>query len=224
MSSNPFAVAAAQDPAVRLRAAIELSLLVSLTAVFFIYRGATDIAIQLALALPFIGFIVVGAGQTRTRVWGLHETPDTVRRNRAIKTISAVTIPAVVACLGWAAVFDNRIANPTMLYAFALYLPWALAQEFIFQFYLLGRLRALLPHTMPVVVAMLNGLAYGLVHMPDARLMLATAFAGTFWSYSYMRDRHIVPIAVSHALLGVTFYYWVIGVDLFQVMATRFGG
>ena len=109
-----------------------------------------------------------------------------------------------------------------MIYALVLYLPWALAQQFIFQFYFLGRLRAVMPTTTPVVVAMLNGLAYGLVHLPDVWLSLGTSMAGMVWSYCYLRDRSILPIVVSHAILGVAFYYWVFGCDLFNVVVSQF--
>jgi hypothetical protein len=52
---------------------------------------------------------------------------------------------------------------------------------------------------------------------------VVTIIGGMFWSYSYHRDRYVLPIAVSHAVLGTTFYYWVLGKDLMEEMVRRFG-
>jgi membrane protease YdiL (CAAX protease family) len=46
-------------------------------------------------------------------------------------------------------------------------------------------------------------------------VVVVTIIGGMFWSYSYHRDRYVIPIAISHALLATTFYYWLYGRDLF---------
>ena len=61
---------------------------------------------------------------------------------------------------------------------------------------------------------MLTGVTYSLVHLPDLRVTAVTAVAGVFWCWAYDRYRSILPLAVSHALLGSTFYYWVYGKEL----------
>ena len=105
----------------------------------------------------------------------------------------------------------RRVGNSRLLVALALYLPWALLQQALFQFYLLGRLRTLLPASVAVTV---TGVAYALVHLPDIGVAAASAIAGVFWSYVYCCYRVLSPLALSHALLGSTFYYWVYGRDL----------
>jgi membrane protease YdiL (CAAX protease family) len=108
------------------------------------------------------------------------------------------------------------------LLAVVLYIPWAMLQQTLFQFYLLGRLRALLPFASPLFLSIVNGIAYGLVHFEtnvwSIGVTVVTIIGGIFWSYSYHRDRYVLPIAVSHALLGSTFYYWVYGRDLIDEM------
>jgi membrane protease YdiL (CAAX protease family) len=116
---------------------------------------------------------------------------------------------------GWPGV-ASRILNWHSLVAFACYLPWALAQQTLFQFYLLGRLLALFPKTVPFVSIAITGLAYSLVHLPDIWSTLVTAGAGVVWSWLYCRYRVLLPLAASHAALGTTFYYWVCGRDLFD--------
>jgi len=43
-----------------------------------------------------------------------------------------------------------------------------------------------------------------------------TIVAGSAWSWYYLRDRSLLPIAFSHAVLGATSFYWVRGQDLVQ--------
>jgi hypothetical protein len=47
----------------------------------------------------------------------------------------------------------------------------------------------------------------------DLKTLFVTA-GGTLWSVLYFRYRQLWPLAVSHALVGTTFYYWVYGHDL----------
>jgi hypothetical protein len=79
-----------------------------------------------------------------------------------------------------------RFLNYHLPVAFFLYLPWALLQQFLFQFYLLGRLLTLFPAPLSVVA---TGMAYSFVHLPDIGVTLAAAVAGIFWTFLYRRLR-----------------------------------
>ncbi len=105
----------------------------------------------------------------------------------------------------------GRLGNWHLLPAIILYLPWAWLQQFVFQFYLLGRLL----HVVPVVAAVaLTAAAFSAVHFPRYPVMAATAVAGLVWVSSYRRHRRLAPVAVSHAILGPLLHYWVLGRDL----------
>lgn len=69
---------------------------------------------------------------------------------------------------------------------------------------LLGRLLILLPAPGAVVA---TGMAYSLVHLPEVGLALASAPAGIFWTFLDFRDRLLIPLGLSHALLASTYYY-----------------
>ena len=60
----------------------------------------------------------------------------------------------------------------------------------------------------------LTGVAYGAVHLPDRELALLTSVAGTLWCHCYQRDRAVLPVALSHAVLGTTYFAWVRGREL----------
>jgi len=112
-----------------------------------------------------------------------------------------------------------RVGIWRILLAVAFYLPWALLQQTLFQFYLFGRLLTLLP---PRLAVTCTALAYGLVHLPDPVLSTCAAMAGIFWSCVYNRHRRLLPLAFSHACLGGAFHYWVYGLDLAREWQTLF--
>ena len=54
------------------------------------------------------------------------------------------------------------------------------------------------------------------MHFPRWPVMAVTLVAGTAWALIYYRWRSLVPLAVSHALLGTALHYWVFGNDLLE--------
>jgi len=50
--------------------------------------------------------------------------------------------------------------------------------------------------------------------LPHLEITVVTSLAGIFWSYLYYTFRVLSPLALSHAILGSTFYYWIYGEDL----------
>ncbi len=198
---------------IRLRLTAELVTLAALTPLFLLF-APRDSRVYAAAALLFLVLLGLGARETRDRIWGPPADPRPVRLRRSALTMVVFTAPAAASFLIWGLLSGNPILQPNLLLALGLYLIWALVQQVIFQFYLLGRLRALMPSTSPVALATINGLAYGLVHQPFSVITLATMLVGTAWSYTYFRDRLLMPIAASHAILGTTLYYWAFGRDL----------
>ncbi len=115
--------------------------------------------------------------------------------------------------LGWAGV-SRRLFDWRMLVVFAVYTLWALMQQTLLQFYLLGRLLVLFPNRKQMWPIAITGLCFSLVHLPDLATASVTAVAGVVWTLIYYRYRCLMPLAISHAALGTAFYYWVCGHDL----------
>jgi membrane protease YdiL (CAAX protease family) len=218
-------------PSLRARIAVELGVLTVATTVFLFFAPRNNI---LFVGMALIGFALIGfnAQETRERIWGPPDSPEFDRLRRCFINMTLLTLPAALICLfgGIAARqfgapwIDNPppILGVNFLIALALYLPWALLQQTLFQFYLLGRLRALFPYASPMLLSVFNGIAYGMVHAPNWDVVLVTILGGIFWSYSYHRDRYVLPIAISHAVLGSTYYYWLTGRDLIGEMKNQF--
>ena len=216
----------AMEQDLKRRLLIELLVLGVLTLIFLFVFPQRAVYIDGLLAVLALALIGLNARFTKNSVWAQFPPMSDLwtRARRSYALAGAFTIPVILvfAVTGFALGYREfgwegawvRVANWHILVAFLLYLPWALLQQFLFQFYLLGRLLTLLPPSMAVIA---TGLAYSLVHLPEVGVALATAPAGIFWTFLYYRDRLLLPLGLSHALLASTFYYWVYGQDLFMV-------
>ncbi|MCG6980302.1 MAG: CPBP family intramembrane metalloprotease [Deltaproteobacteria bacterium] len=216
----------AMEQDLKRRLLIELLVLGVLTLIFLFAFPQRAIYIDGLLAVLALALIGLNARFTKNSVWAQFPPMSDLRTRarRSYALAGAFTIPAILVFavtgfalgyrqFGWEGAWA-RVSNWHILVAFLLYLPWALLQQFLFQFYLLGRLLTLLPASMAVIA---TGLAYSFVHLPEVGVVLATAPAGIFWTFLYYRDRLLLPLGLSHALLASTFYYWVYGQDLLMV-------
>ncbi len=203
--------------------AIELCLLAVLALAFLLVFPQRPIVVDVGLAVVAVTLLFFNIPYTSGVIW--RRFPATLnygaRLQKTILLVGPVTAIVVTGLLAAGVVLGyledglngavRRVVNWHMLAAFALYVPWALLQQTLFQFYLLGRLLTLFPATLAIPC---TGIIYALVHLPCVDVTLATAVAGVFWTYVYYRYRVLWPLAFSHALFGSTFYYWVNGRDL----------
>jgi membrane protease YdiL (CAAX protease family) len=216
----------------RRRIALELAVLALLTGLFLGFQPIRPMALEVGMALVGMGLVGLLARQTSEQLWGVSTSPDFERMRRCATAMILLTLPPVIGFGVYGAV-DAAVSAPEgsgfggVLEAIAtrlfrwhffvtllFYVPWALVQQMLFQFYLLARLRALLPYASPLFLACLNGFLYGAMHLPQWPVAIVTMVGGVVWSYSYHRDRYVWPIAVSHAVLASTFYYWACNSDL----------
>jgi len=166
------------------------------------------------------------------RIWGRAEGSW---RQRFTNGTAAVALPTLLVMgvfvvlglyLAWrigpfGEQIEVRFASWSILPALPLYFFSAFLQEAFFQWYLVGRLRVGFPNASQRVLAIVNGVFFGLVHIPmgDPILVLLTATGGAVWTEAYLRGRSLLPVAFSHVLLGATYFYWVRGEDkLFEVI------
>jgi membrane protease YdiL (CAAX protease family) len=176
--------------------------------------------LDFVLAAAAVALIVFSAARSR-RLWALARSVDPTGARGAWLAALGFTAVALVV-LAVVAVFTARAAgipaaerfgNWHMLATAALYLPWALLQQYIFQFYWFGRWLRLVPVALAVA---LTAVAFAAVHFPRWPVMAVTLIAGTAWALIYYRWRSLLPLAASHALLGTALHYWVFGNDLLE--------
>jgi hypothetical protein len=180
--------------------------------------------VDLALAAAAVALIAASAGRSR-RLWamapaaavGTHRDAWRVCALFTVAALVALAIAAIIAT-GTGTPWQQRFSNWHLLIAAALYFPWALLQQYIFQFYLLGRCLRLVATPLAIV---LTASAFAAVHFPRWPVMIVTLIAGTVWSVCYYRWRRLLPLALSHAVLGAALHYWVFGRDLLDAWLTR---
>jgi hypothetical protein len=201
-------------------AALELAAIGAAAIVFVATFQVRPPYLDFVLAAAAVALIVVSAARSR-RFWALARSVDPTGARGAWKATLVFTAVALIVLAAAAlltaraaeAPVAERFGNWHILLAAALYFPWALLQQYIFQFYWFGRWLTLVPVSVAVA---LTAVAFAAVHYPRWPVMLVTLVAGTAWALIYYRWRSLVPLAVSHALLGTALHYWVFGNDLLE--------
>jgi membrane protease YdiL (CAAX protease family) len=204
---------------------LELAVLVTAAVLFFAFFSARPGYVDPLLALLALALIAASSRRSRA-IW--QRTPAVAEPRKAagmawrealLFTAAALAVIAIIGAVsgyeaaGWRGAW-LRIGNWRVVLACLLYLPWALLQQFLLQFYLAGRLHALLPYRLAIAC---TALAFSAVHFPRVLVMALTVVAGVFWASNYRRYRRLLPLTVSHALLGSTVHYWILGRDLAQI-------
>lgn len=210
---------------VRAKVMVELAIVAFLTTGFLMLFPRRNPLLDVGLAGFALVCIVVSSRYTKRIIWANSPTPgseSSLKRSMTVcfwftvpPALLFLTIGGIIAYRmgGWPAV-GARIFNWRILVAFGCYLPWALMQQTLLQFYLLGRLLALFPKQLLLVPFMITGTCFGLVHLPDVWTALVTTAAGMVWSIIFYRYRRLLPLAFSHAVLGSAFFYGLFGHDL----------
>jgi membrane protease YdiL (CAAX protease family) len=214
----------------RAQLCIELLAIAVFAALYLgLLRTRTDY-LDAALGVTAVVLIGASAGRTR-RLWNeLPAVPLSYRERQrhafarvAVFTAAGVLLFLVIAVYlgyaqaGWPGA-AARVLNPHLLPALALYLLWGLLQQYVFEFYLLGRLLYLF--SPPVAIA-LTAIVFSAVHFPRFIVMAAVAAAALVWATLYRRYRALLPLAMSHAILASTLHYWVFARDLWADWIAR---
>ncbi len=93
------------------------------------------------------------------------------------------------------------IQRPIQLWRVGAYSVWAVEQEFILNSFLFLNLEQLAGTRRAIV---LSALIFAVAHIPNPLLMALTLLAGLVFCTAFARYRNIWPLAVAHALLGIT--------------------
>lgn len=197
---------------------LELAIIGALALLFVATVRVRPAYVDFSLAGAAVALIVLSARRSR-RLWALAPAPAAPGIRAAWQLAGGFTVLSLVVLASVGVVVAHVAGEPWqprfLNWHFALaapaYLLWALLQQYIFQFYLLGRLLQVVALKFAIPIA---ACAFAAVHFPRWPVMLAVLIAGSVWSLCYYRSRNLLPLAVSHALLGAALHYWVLGDDL----------
>lgn len=214
--SSARSSALAPEARLRRRVAAEL-LALSFGAALFLRFGPHDLFLYVGLASFAGAAVALSAKDTRERVWGPSAAPRADRLRRSAAHMALLTLPVAFVLLACGLYLHGpSVLRLETVFTLAFYLPWAFLQQALFQFYLLGRLRALFPLASPALLSAVDGLLYGTAHLPSGWLLAGlTVACGIIWSFCYHRDRVLLPLAVSHAVLGTAFFCWAMNGGVF---------
>jgi membrane protease YdiL (CAAX protease family) len=127
--------------------------------------------------------------------------------------VSAIAPPPVSLDIGSLAIHASR------------YTLWALLQQLILGPLLLARIHALNPDPWRAIAV--AAMIFSAFHFPNFALMQVTLLAGLVWGWLYLRYRAVLPLAISHGILGSLFEHLLpeylrwsgkVGIGYFQAM------
>lgn len=94
------------------------------------------------------------------------------------------------------------------IWIFLGYPVWSAIQQFVLQGILVADLETLGARRGWLLT--IAPLAFGAAHLPDFELAALCALAGLPWTWLFLRDRAILPLALVHSVLGTLAFYWVL--------------
>jgi hypothetical protein len=101
-----------------------------------------------------------------------------------------------------------------MLPLLLLYPIWGLIQQFLIQALVVGNLsRSSGALASGWVVTAISAVLFGMVHLPEMRLTIATLLLGLAFTPIYLKWRNLWPLGIYHGWLGVFFYFWILRRD-----------
>lgn len=110
----------------------------------------------------------------------------------------AATVVALAAGIGLVGHFSEGASIRAIGSAHVLrYFGWALIQQYLVCAVCTGRWKLVTGSNS--IAVWLGALGFALLHMPNADLMLATFAGGLCWCALYLRERALLPLALSHA-------------------------
>jgi len=118
----------------------------------------------------------------------------------------AVAAAAVAVAAHAAAVHFHTLREPMALrgwlFTFGGYTVWSFVQQYLLQGYFLLRLLRLLPRREWAAVA--AAVIFAAAHLPNPILTPLTLVWGLCACFVFLRARNIYPLAMAHAILGIT--------------------
>jgi Type II CAAX prenyl endopeptidase Rce1-like len=112
----------------------------------------------------------------------------------------------ISSCAIYAAIRLDTIRHPInargWVMTFGGYTVWSFVQQFLLQGYFLFRFLRLLPRREWAAVA--AAVIFAAAHLPNPILTPITLVLGMFACFMFLRYRNLIPLAVAHALLGIT--------------------
>lgn len=127
----------------------------------------------------------------------------------ALLPFGGATFAAGISIVAWAVFTGRAHWDREVLILIALYPPWAIVQQAVFQGVLHRRLMVLLRSR--ALQILITASAFAAVHAGNIRLVGMTFSAGVLWSLLYRKWPNVWLLAASHTILAALAYPLVLG-------------
>jgi hypothetical protein len=195
----------------KLSASVELALILIFS---FLLWSLSAQSLDALFIINAIGFVFVSGFLMSTREGKWFAVLGLVRPAKVEVWVSALLTLAVAALMLFLSFYYGQLATTDwskLLQGFIIYPFWGIVQQVYLGPVITGLLLAIVGRNseqsslVTLGVAMVAGFLFSLVHAPNSALMMATFLMGSCWSYLYQRFGSIIPLAISHGLLGSLF-------------------
>ena len=165
----------------------------------------------------YIGTAIIGWGsyiayrvwQNRSilQKWGFTRT----NLRQSFTVISFFALLSFIGFLIWGKIHGTLKWHPHLTLSLVVYPIWGLIQQFLILALVAGNLHDLESEkwTHWRIVAFTTFL-FGIVHLPNIPLTIATTSLAVFYTVFYLRWRNLWPLGLYHGWLGAFFYFWVL--------------
>jgi len=151
-----------------------------------------------APVLTVLGLAVFRA--FRTGEWGFGRAAFLPALSQS--AVATIIAAAVMAIAGWRAGTWHDPHNGWS--RLVLLIPWGFGQQFVLQTALLRDAQRAAGRSGGIFIA---ALAFAMLHAPNPFLVATTFVGALVWCWQYNRHPHVVPPALSHALLTLAVLY-----------------
>ena len=161
-------------------------------------QGSARVYWYVTALIVLVGSVLLSHPRVRELGIGLRG----IRQSAWTIPLSALICLFAVLTANWLGTVGFLHEHPAVYWHSIMYAIWALEQEFILNSFFYNRFESLLGNTTTAVVT--TALLFSLVHLPNPVLVPATFLGGLFFVEVFRRWRNIYPLAIAHAMFGLT--------------------
>ena len=160
----------------------------------FVGRSKLVLAVPIALALALM--------ISSHRAYGESARDVGFRWDNFVAAVKLLLLPTLAAIVIVVLVSRNLSPTDPGRWRFLLVPLWALFQQYALQGYI--NRRAQIVFGTGWTSAIVVGLLFAVIHLPNPVLFALTLAGGTIWAFIYQRTPNLFALALSHAVVSVT--------------------